>query len=133
MATAKPKRYTVDRKAVTDLRAGIKGLNDTQLECRDMRHAWKVEEPYHVEPSQHAGRRIEAVRRVLVCMRGCEVRRVEHYASTRGGLDKISQHYVYPEGYEIPGVPRGVKPSIIIQQESYRRFMEAVAGKANAS
>jgi hypothetical protein len=115
-------------KQVKVLEEGLRRLEDNQLACRDMRHAWAVEEDYHAEPQQTAGRKVVAIKRVLVCMRGCETRRVEHYVAARYGLDKISQHYTYLNNYTIPGVPRGVKPSVVIQQESYRRAMERIAG-----
>lgn len=121
---------TATTKAVNTLRAGLKKLEDHQLACRDMRHAWAVEQDYHVEAGQSVGKKIQSIKRVLVCMRGCETRRVEHYHATKYGLDKVAQHYDYPDGYQIPGVPRGVKPSVVIQQESYRRAMEKIANAA---
>lgn len=118
-----------DARAAKALSEGLQRLPDNWIMCRDMRHAWSVEENFHVEPSQSVGRKLQAVRRVLVCMR-CETRRVEHYLAGRYGLDKDSQHYIYPADYQLPGVPRGVKPASIVQQEQYRRVMEAAANAA---
>lgn len=120
------KRYTADAKAAKTLATGLTKLPDNWMACRDMRHAWSVEEEFHVEPSQVIGRKIQSIRRILVCMR-CETRRIENYVAGRYGLDKVGQHYVYPNDYQIPGVPRGVKPQSIIQQEQYRRAMAKVA------
>lgn len=123
------RRYENDKKAAANLATSLKTLPDQFIVCRDVRHAWAVLTDYHVTPSQHeGGRKVMLILRVLVCMR-CDTQRHEFYAMGRGydGLEKTHQHYVYPEAYQIPGVPRGVKPSNIIQQESYRRAMEKVA------
>jgi len=127
---AKEEKYKVDVKAVKTLKDGLKRLEDHQLACRDMRHAWAVEQDYYVEPDQVVNKKLQVIRRVLVCMRGCETRRVERYQLGRYGLDKIAQWYEYLGAYQIPGVPRGVKPSVIVQQESYRRAMERAANAA---
>ena len=120
------KSFTADQAAARTLATGLSKLPENWVMCRDMRHAWAVHEDFHVEPSQTVGRRIESVRRVLACMR-CNTFRVEHYSKGRYGLDKTSQYYQYPENYQMPGVPRGVKPQSIIQQEQYRRAMEKAA------
>jgi len=123
------KKLTPEQLAVRDLANGLARLPDNWVMCRDMRHAWSVEHDFWVEPSQSVGRRTESIRRELVCMR-CGTFRVEHYLSGRYGLDKVSQSYVYPTDYQIPGVPRGVKPSSVVQQEQFRRAMEKVAKAA---
>lgn len=124
--------YKSNSAAARALAKGLTILPDTWVMCRDMRHAWSVDEDFHVEPGQVEGRKIQRLRRMLVCMR-CETRRIETYAKGRYGLDKIGQYYVYPVGdgglsYQIQGVPRGVKPQSIVQQEQYRRAMEKIAG-----
>lgn len=121
-----PKRYSTDQAAARDLAKGLTKLPDNWVMCRDMRHAWSIEHDFFVEPSQVVGRKIESIRRELVCMR-CGTMRIERYTKGKYGLDKVGQHYQYPDHYQIPGVPRGVKPQSIIQQEQYRRAMEKAA------
>lgn len=120
---------TSQAQAAKDLSSGLKKLPDNFVMCRDVRHAWMVESDFHVEPSQVEGRKIQSLKRVLICGR-CETRRHERYISAKYGLDKIGQWYENPEGYQIPGVPRGVKPSHIVQQEMYRRALEKAAHAA---
>jgi hypothetical protein len=129
-APVKGTRVASGRRAVAKLANGLKQLSDNYLMCRDVRHAWAVDKDFHVEPMATVGRRhVTAVRRELLCMR-CPARRIEHYVSGKYGLDKVGQYYVYPSDYQIPGVPRGVKPQSIIQQEAYRRSLERAAGVA---
>lgn len=120
---------TYDKKATAHLAASLKTLSDPFLVCRDVRHAWVVENNFHVTPSQQEGGRVRIthIARDLACMR-CNTWRHEHYVMTKhDGLEKVGQSYEYPEAYQIPGVPRGVKPSTIISQEVYRRALEEAA------
>lgn len=126
----KAKRYETDQDAVSALKKGLKALPEKWVMCRDMRHAWAVLNDFHVPASSGVAKGLLQIQRELVCMR-CETVRYESYERTRDGrLDKVSQGYTYPDGYQIPGVPRGVKPQQIIQAEQYRRSMERVAGAA---
>lgn len=111
-------------KAAKELAEALKVLPDNWVVCRDVRHAWSVLNDFHVVGTA------ADIQRELVCMR-CETVRYETYLRQRNGtLEKTGQSYQYPGGYQIPGVPRGVKPSSIVQQEQYRRAMERVAGAA---
>jgi hypothetical protein len=125
---AKPRRYS-DDQAAADLANALMDLPDDWVMCRDMRHAWHVMEDFHV--SKNRGHSIQELNRTLICMR-CTTLRIEVYHSGRFGLDKVRQHYTYPDNYQIKGVPRGVKPQSIVQNEQYRRAMERAAGKARA-
>lgn len=122
MATSR--RYKSDKQAAADLANALMELPDNWIQCRDMRHAWGVIEDFHVHTSQ--GRKIRELRRVLGCVR-CSTLRIEIYHVGRFGLDKVRQHYTYPDHYQIKGVPRGVKPQSIVQNEQYRRALERVA------
>lgn len=127
------KAYDIDRaegrRAAKRLAETLKTLPDHWVVCRDMLHAWAVENDFHVTPMATVGRKsIMHISRELVCMRCGTVRKEKYHLSARGGLEKVGQSYEYPEGYQIPGVPRGVKPSHIVRQEQYRRAMERVAG-----
>lgn len=127
---AKTKKYQSDETAAANLANALTQLPDAWVMCRDMRHAWEVLVDFHVTASK--GRTPHEVRRELICAR-CKTVRKEAYHPTRyHGLEKVSQHYAYPEDYQITGVPRGVKPSWIIQQEQYRRAMERISDKARS-
>lgn len=116
--------YKNDQKAANALADALHELPENWLMCRDMRHAWEVQQDYHV--TKAAGSKIKEIRRFLVCLR-CKTRRRETYHIVGWGLEKVSQSYEYPENYQIHGVPRGIKPSFIVQGEMYRRTMERVA------
>lgn len=125
MATkAKKKPAYSDEKKAADLANALQRLPDTWIECRDMRHAWTVMNDFHVTAGQ--GRRAAEIRRELSCLR-CETVRREVYHQTRFGLEKVGQTYGYVDGYEMKGVPRGVKPQAIIHDEMYRRAMDKIA------
>lgn len=110
----------------------VKKLSDTFIDCRDpgLRHAWMRENDFHVVAMQTVGKKIEALGRDEVCMR-CGTVKHEKFIVGRNGIEKTGQSYEYPQGYAMPGVPRGVKPSTVIHQEQYRRAMERAA-KAEA-
>lgn len=118
------RRYDSDKQAAALLASALRDLPEKWVICRDVRHAWAVLNDFHVVGDA------SDIQRELVCMR-CETVRFEIYLRQRNGsLEKVSQSYAYPEGYQIPGVPRGVKPSSIVQQEQYRRAMIKAAGAA---
>lgn len=107
-------------------------LPEKWLACRDMRHAWAILNNFHVPESQQEGgrKKVVIIFRDLVCMRCETVRHEEYHPLKSGFLDKVYQAYVYPEGYQIPGVPRGANPQSVVQAEQYRRAMQEVAGAA---
>lgn len=121
------KRYAKDQRAADALANALMDLPDDWVICRDMRHAWSVIDDFHV--TERNGRHVRTIARTLGCMR-CMTLRLETYVHNGYGLDKTSQHYKYPEGYQIKGVPRGVKPQAIIQEEQFRRSMERIASQA---
>lgn len=124
-----PRRYEYDKEAAALLAKNLKDLPDKWVVCRDVRHAWAVENDFHVIPQVTEGRKLKHIARDLVCMR-CTTIRHETYIQSKTGLEKVGQSYSYPEGYQIPGVPRGVKPSHIVQAEQFRRAMQKVAHAA---
>lgn len=112
-----------------DLINRIKGLESTYLDCRDpgLRHAWKLLNDMHVtQMSKEKGGIVQGLGRESQCLR-CSTVKHERFVVTKQGIEKIGQSYEYPEGYLMPGIPRGVKPSVVIYQEQYRRAMEKVA------
>lgn len=106
------------------LAEALMDLPENWLMCRDMRHAWQIQEDFHVEKNK--GKTAQTVKRTLTCLR-CSTLRTEHYLMERLGLNKVAQNYTYPEDYQMKGIPRGNKPSSIIQGEQFRRTMEKVA------
>lgn len=126
----KNRRYASDQRAADRLATALMDLPDDWVMCRDMRHAWAVVEDFHV--TERKGTRVQTIARILGCIR-CATLRKETYVHNGYGLDKIGQGYQYPEGYQIKGVPRGVKPQAIIQEEQYRRSMEKLASLAKDS
>lgn len=123
---ATPRRYQADAKAAKTLASALTTLPDNWVACRDMRHAWDVENDFHVVPMATEGKPTLRLQRDLICAR-CETTRHEYYIKGKFGLMKDGQSYSYPQGYQIIGVPRGVKPQEIVQQEQYRRSTEKVA------
>lgn len=124
------RRYENDQEAAANFQAALMDLPEEWVICRDVRHAWDVQQDFHVTHRQ--GRKVLQIGRVLICMR-CKTLRVETYVHTADGLDKTGQGYRYPEHYQIKGVPRGVKPQWIIHEEQYRRAMEKIAAIGQAS
>lgn len=117
--------------AQTVIAQQMEKLPDNFLDCRDpgLRHKWERESDFHVIPVTEVGRRRANLARVEVCER-CGTRKVERFAVNAGDLlEKVSQHYEYPEGYLMAGVgvPRGLKRSSVVWSENYRRAMEKVA------
>lgn len=103
-----------------------------QLTCRAMRHAW-VRKGSVVFTKASTKRGLPTVRIVWECTRGCGVERhdVLIVKETSGGsytiVDRRPGTYVYPEDYPIPGVPRGVQPSVVYWQEYIRRANQEIA------
>lgn len=119
------KHYESNEDARARLADALTMLPEAWVMCRDVRHAWVVEEDFHV--IWLTGQSVQEIKRVLVCMR-CSSKRHEIYAPSRAfGLEKIRMHYEYPENYQITGVPRGNKPQAMVQQEQYRRLMIKVS------
>lgn len=109
----------------------VRGLPDEWLACRDMRHAWVVENDYHVISRTPNRPSLMVVGRVLVCMR-CDTRRHEKYMpSTWYGLEKTSTRYEYPRGYQLHGVVPEVSPQSIVQREQYTRALHKITAKQN--
>lgn len=122
-------------KASAEVAKKVKSLNDEFLDCRDpgLRHSWHRLNDFHPISLAQAGRKLAALGREEQCSR-CETVKKERFVVHPGGrLKKIGQSYDYPEGYLMPGIPRGVTPSEIVYQEQYRRTMEKVAKVARGT
>lgn len=117
------------RRSADPFAKALAALPDKWVACRDMRHAWDVLNNFHLVPDFQVpgGKKINVFHRDLLCSRCGTVRREDYQALSTGALDKVNQDYVYPEGYQMRGVPRGANASAVIQFEQYRRAMAQVA------
>lgn len=107
-------------------------LSDKFLQCRDpsTRHKWELLNDYHVVPASTTGRKTTRIRRTFICER-CSTKdspttKDEFFILVnRNGVERLERignaTINYTDGYQIPGVPRGVKPAEIIRAEQYRR------------
>ena len=111
---------------------GLKGLPSNYVQCRGMLHAWEVLNDFRMTGvATQRGPRF--LRRDLTCMRGCGTVRHDTFllrfvAGEPMISEKLHASYTYPEDYQIPGIPRGVKRHVIVYQEQFRRVMEAAGG-----
>lgn len=107
------------------------------LDCRDPStgHTWRKIENFHVVPAstERGGARSTHVARKFQCD-VCATVKIERYIVVRRlgseRLERIALVMEYPEGYLLPGVPRGVKPAEIVRAEQYRRALETAVGTA---
>lgn len=106
-------------------------LSDDFLDCRDpgFGHDWKRLNDFHtIDTHMDHGSLVTDILREFLCKR-CDAVKTEHFYMTKAnGLFKYRNSYVYPEGYLLPGIPRGVTPSKIVHQEQYNRAMRRAAG-----
>jgi hypothetical protein len=120
-------------EAQKEIAGRMKALPENYLDCRDpgIRHAWMVDNNFHQVPQVKAtsSGSLKMLSRIESCGR-CGCVKIEFFSVTSGGIEKVSQKYEYPEGYLMPGVPRGVKQSTVVWQENYRRAMQKVARAA---
>lgn len=112
-----------------ELEEAVSKLPSEFVDCRDpgLRHAWDLVNNMHVlEQTTEGRRRVMFLGRDEECQR-CGTVKHERFIYTKNGIEKSGQTYEYPEGYIMPGIPRGVKPSVVIYQEQFRRSMEEAA------
>lgn len=121
-------------KATPEVAKRFTSLPSQFLDCRDpgLRHAWQRLNDFHVQgKSREGGVQITHIARDEVCMRCGTVKHERFERTATGGLYKSGQSYEYPEGYLLPGIPRGVTPSTIVYQEQYNRAMREAANAAS--
>jgi hypothetical protein len=112
--------------------SGLRDLPAQYVQCRGMLHAWEVLNDFRITGAQNQ-RGPRFLRRDLTCMRGCGTVRHDTFllrfvAGEPMISEKLHASYTYPEDYQIPGIPRGVKRQVIVYQEQFRRAMEAAGG-----
>ena len=110
---------------VSFVEALLMDLPDTFLFCRDLRHAWSVDNDFHVY-SDVVNAKLTVIARDLICMR-CGTGRKEVYVQRSWGLEKIRNAYAYADGYQLKGAPRGVTASKLIHDIQYRKTMANIA------
>lgn len=98
--------------------AGLDGMPENFLACRESQHRWDVLENFRiVDAGKESDRRARGghtvyAERVLVCERcGMERSDAYHISSFRGrtALQRINASYTAPDGYSIEGVGNNIK------------------------
>lgn len=123
---------TPGAKATAEVAKRLEDLPEQFVDCRDpgIRHAWQRLNNFHTVPGHNeAGTVIKHLGRDTVCMR-CDTVKRERFDLTRNGVVKTGTTYDYPQGYLLPGIPRGVTPSTIIYQMQYNKAMAEAANAA---
>lgn len=135
MAT-KTKLKPIPRSQAEQLVAGdLSQLPDKYLNCRDLRHDWKVESNYHDAGFTVEGAGVtQAVERIILC-KTCGTRRTDvsvvvERANSVPRMEKLSTAYKYPKGYLMKRgqIPRDLGVSQLVRYETLRRVL-AETGK----
>lgn len=105
----------------------VAALPDYVLMCRDLRHAWAIDIPFHDAPVTGGVRGAKYTERVLGCMR-CNSQRIELYRIFRDGLERLRVGYKYPEEYHLHGLKRGENVQARIRRELLRRGLDQMEG-----
>jgi len=111
-----------------DIADQVAKLPDTMLACRDIQHAWAVDVPFYRQRVKGEPRNTMQVTRTVVCMR-CETQRVEHYRISKRPdgrlvrMEKISNHYVYPDAYHLRGAGKQAEVRSVVRIEQINRAL----------
>lgn len=110
-------RTAVKPMTLKQYRQVLHEYDDSYLQCKDIRHSWQIDSPYHRTPEGW-------VIRVLSCTR-CGTVRTDTFAVTGGNrLARVSNSYRYPAGFSIRGLPKAENLSEVTRHESYLRAMQ---------
>lgn len=119
------------RKATNTFLSALRDKPLEEVVCRGVKHAWTVYNEPRVIENPETRRDLPIMRIDLICERGGQahpirhetfvVKRIPGTSNEYKVLERLDASYTYPHGYQIPGIPRGVKPSTIIWQEFVRR------------
>lgn len=107
--TARTARRPVEVSVDIDVGKILKSMKDAQLECRDLRHAWKTVAVFR----NGEGYRI----RVLRCSRGCKVDARDTLGDDYERVKPRRYDYSRAVGYRVEG---GIEPSDV-RAESIKR------------
>lgn len=81
-------------------RVTLEDLQDTYLECRDLRHAWRRSSLHDISVTRNTSNKIIEFTRVITCARcGCE----RHQTYSVPSMEIRRSRYVYPQGYMLIG------------------------------
>jgi|PlaIllAssembly_1097288.scaffolds.fasta_scaffold39872_6 hypothetical protein len=110
------------------LRTALASIPSTHLQCRDIRHLWKVTKDLHVT-AQATKENLMEVERHLVCTR-CKTERADFYQvrTDRWGLtrmENLGSRYSYPKDYLIKEMALVEHPREILLHEQLRRALQA--------
>lgn len=130
MATTKKKVPLTRDKAERMIAGALHQLPEEFLACRDLRHAWKVQDNFH------DGNTEGTTMRVLKCV-SCETVRTDVYSVLkRPGMvprmEKVSSAYTYPKGYQMRQ-PSGVRDLAISQLVKYETFLRVLNATKKSS
>jgi hypothetical protein len=110
------------------LRKVLSSVPDAHLQCRDIRHLWKVTKGLHVT-EQATKENLMEVERHLVCTR-CKTERSDAYQvrTDRWGItrmENLGSRYSYPKDYLIKEMALVEHPREILLHEQLRRALQA--------
>lgn len=110
-------------------RVALREMDDGQLQCQIYRyHAYTFTgqyRPYNPGETANVANIVPLLKLEQECAR-CGVIRTDTLNART--MERVgTPHYDRPQNWLPAGVPRGVKPSVIAQQEAYRRAMEQAA------
>ena len=135
MATTKQKPKPLPRNQAEQLVAGdLTQLPDKYLNCRDLRHDWKIESNFHDAGFEVEGDGVtQAVERIILC-KTCGTRRTDvsvvvERANSVPRMEKLSSQYRYPKGYLMKRgqIPRDIGVSQLVRYETLRRVLAETA------
>lgn len=104
----------------------IEKLEDNWLACRDLRHAYAVEIPYHAVVLEGGQRGARYSERTLACMR-CDTKRIELVRIHNIWVERLEVAYIRPKGYDILGARREEHVLGMVRLEQIRRAIEEVS------
>ena len=107
---------------LASLTAQVHELPDDFLECRDLRHAWKITRDYELVHDIVGGPRgARYADRVATCLR-CEAMRVELYRVWPDRLERLGPpRYSRPKGYDLKGKKQGYDVIGLVRKEQFDR------------
>jgi hypothetical protein len=106
------------KEAVEFFEEHLHDLPNKFLECRDIRHSWKVYRKFQAVNS--TGSAVKYLERTLRCTR-CHTERQDVLSART--FDRVSTSYAYPQGYTIQGNKSGNRGQSI-RREVYLRSSE---------
>ena len=110
----------------------IQEMPDRFLQCRDIKHPWRIARDYHVvDASREVGVNSRLghavyVQRLLICTR-CGMQRSDAYViatnSRYQSLERLNSSYSPPKGYTVKGVGHLSGRNDLVRGEVFRRVV----------